>query len=54
MYNVPPLAVKTTLLPEHKSVEPEAVITGVGKALTETLVAALVAIQPLASITVTA
>jgi len=52
-YNVPPLAVKTTLLPEHKFVEPEAVITGVGKALIETLVAALVAIQPLTSVTVT-
>ena len=56
MYDVPPLAVKTTLSPEQKDVgSPLAEIVGVaGKGLTVTTVAVLAAdIQPSASVAVT-
>jgi hypothetical protein len=50
-YDVPALAVNSTLPPEQKVVSPPAVIDGVdGKALTVTTVAALVDVQPLAFI----
>jgi hypothetical protein len=52
-YPLPPLAVKTTLPPVQKVVVDAAVITGVGKALTVTTVAALIDAQPLASVDVT-
>ena len=42
-YDIPPLAVKSTLPPEQKVVAPPAVIVAVGTALTVTSVAALVA-----------
>ena len=52
-YAEPPLAVKTTLLPEHIFVVVE-VIVAVGNALTVTDVAALAAdVQPFASVTCT-
>jgi hypothetical protein len=51
-YAEPPLAVKTTLVPEHIFVVVE-VITGVGKALTVTAIAELVAKQPKEFVTVT-
>ncbi len=52
-YDVPALAVKTTLPPEQKVVAPPAVIVAIGKALTVTAAAVLVAEQPLASVTCT-
>jgi len=53
-YTEPPLAVKTTLPPEHKSVDVEAVITGVGKELTVTAIGELGAeTQPLTSVAIT-
>jgi len=51
-YAEPPLAVKTTLVPEHIFVVKE-VIAGVGKALTVTAIAELVAKQPIEFVTVT-
>jgi hypothetical protein len=51
-YAEPPLAVKTTLVPEHIFVVVE-VIAGVGKALTVTAIALLVAKQPIEFVTVT-
>ena len=42
-YDVPALDVKSTLPPEQKVVAPPAVIVAVGKTLTVTTVAALVA-----------
>jgi hypothetical protein len=52
-YAEPPLAVKTTLVPEHIFVVEE-VIVGVGKALTVTTVAVLAAdVQPFAFVTCT-
>jgi len=51
-YAEPPLAVKTTLVPEHIFVVKE-VIDGVGKALTVTAIAELVAKQPIEFVTVT-
>ena len=53
-YDVPPLAVKTTLPPEQNVVVVAAVIVAVGNALTVTDVAALAAdVQPFASVTCT-
>jgi hypothetical protein len=51
-YAEPPLAVKTTLVPEHIFVVEE-VIVGVGKALTVTAIVLLVAKQPIEFVTVT-
>ena len=51
-YAEPPLAFKTTLVPEHIFVVKE-VIVGVGKALTVTAIAELVAKQPIEFVTVT-
>jgi len=51
-YAEPPLAVKTTLVPEHIFVVKE-VIVGVGKALTVTAIVLLVAKQPIEFVTVT-
>ena len=54
MNTVPPLAVKTALLPEHIFVDGDAVITGIGKELTVTAIAELGAeTQPLASVAIT-
>ncbi|NBS91855.1 hypothetical protein EBS67_17975 [bacterium] len=53
-YDIPPLAVKSTLPPEQKVVAPPAVNVAIGKALTVTAAAVLVAVQPFASVTVTA
>jgi hypothetical protein len=54
-YVNPAGAVSVTLPPAQKVVGPPAVIVGVaGLALTVTVVAALVALQPLAFVTVTA
>jgi hypothetical protein len=52
-YDIPPLDVKSTLPPEQKVVAPPAVIVAIGKALTVTAAAVLVAEQPFASVTVT-
>ena len=54
MYDVPPLAVKSTLPPEQKVVVPPAVIVAVGKGLTVTTSEPLaVDTQPLASVAIT-
>jgi len=50
-YAEPPLAVKTTLVPEHIFVVEE-VINAIGKALTVTAIAELVAKQPIEFVTV--
>ena len=52
-YELPELAVSVTLLPAQNVVGPPAVIAGVGVGLTVTAVAADVALQPLAFVTVT-
>ena len=52
-YDVPALDVKSTLPPEQKVVTPPVVIVAIGKALTITAAAVLIAEQPLASVTVT-
>ena len=52
-YEVAALAVSVTLPPAQNVVAPFAAIVGVGSGLTVTLVAALVALQPFASLTVT-
>ena len=51
-YDVPPLAVKTTLLPAQTVNGPLGVIIAVGEAITVTTIAALVPEQPLAFVTV--
>jgi hypothetical protein len=54
MNTVPPLAVKTVLLPEHIFDDGDAVIAGIGKELTVTAIAELGAeTQPLASVAIT-
>ena len=52
-YDVPVLAVNSTLPPEQNVVDVAGVIVAVGKALTVTTVAVLVAEQPLDPVTVT-
>src|SRR5688500_18558785 len=50
---MPPFAVRVTLPPAQNVVGPEAVMLAVGAGLTPTFVGADVAVQPLASVTVT-
>jgi hypothetical protein len=52
-YEEPALALSVTLPPGQNVVGPEAVIVGVGQVVTTTGVAALVALHPVASVTVT-